>query len=204
MVTSVQAKDSPTTRRLMSAADLPELHASKMDSWHDYRVFNPAMQDVRFRAIHACDPGDGMILGLLGDRGVGKTQLAVLMAKTYCRQERAARYTTAADFFLDFRAVYQTDRPSMTERDVLESYIRPPLLVIDELQEWKRTEREQQTLTSLLDHRYRRLGATTVLVANMTIKGLLDNIGPSARRRLEERGGVIRCDWDAISVLTDT
>ena len=137
--------------------------------------------------------GQGRLVALLGNRGTGKTQLAVCAMEAMMQRLRSARFTLAMDIFLEIRATYKKDS-ALTEPDVIESYCRPKLLVIDEIQERGESEWEDRVLTHLLNKRYQDL-KDTILIGNITPESFRIQTNASIVRRLNETGGVFVCDW---------
>ncbi len=121
------------------------------------------------------------MVALLGDRGVGKTQLAVDLIRHVCDAGRPARYTTAVPLLLAFRAEAQD------VLGVLADYTAPSLLVVDELGVRKHSKFEDDILTTLLDQRYGGL-TDTLLLSNEQPDTFIEAIGRSVEERLEERG----------------
>lgn len=137
--------------------------------------------------------GSGFLIGLLGNRGTGKTQIAVQAIVHACAVGRPALYVKAMDVFFWVR---QARLPNATrsDLDLLSDFMCPRLLVIDELGERGETEFEDRTLTYIIDKRYDAMH-DTLLIANMTEKAFRESMGPSISDRLRECGGVIECKW---------
>lgn len=109
-----------------------------------------------------------------------------------CGLMRPCRYAKAMDLFLDIKATY--GREDICERDVIDEYRQPLLLVLDEASVRGETEWEDRMLVHLIDHRYDD-EHDTLLLANMTPEQFRETMGPSISDRLRETGGVIECDW---------
>lgn len=145
------------------------------------------------RLNNAAKPG--AIIGLVGPRGTGKTQMAVEVIKGYLAANYIAMYVKAMDIFLSIRESYGAAANS-SERRAVEYWMGGDLLVIDELQVRGETEWENRLLTHIVDKRYDAM-KTTLLVANYTPDELAEAVGASIARRIEECGGVIECDWES-------
>lgn len=143
------------------------------------------------RARDRCD-GRGAILALIGPRGTGKTQIAVEVMRLGAGARRAVRYAAAMDVFLDVRATM--NGRGRSEADAVADWCRPSLLVIDEIQERKGSGFEAGLLTHIIDRRYGAM-RDTILVANVEPAELARLVGDSAASRINETGGIIRCDW---------
>jgi len=97
-------------------------------------------------------------------------------------------------FFLDLKAGYRDK--GAAEKQVIEQYCTPSLLILDEVQERGETPWEDRILGHLIDRRY---GAQkdTLLISNQTKENFLSSIGESAASRIRETGGMIICDWES-------
>ena len=133
-------------------------------------------------------------MALVGNRGAGKTQIACDAIKLMIGTGRDALYAHAMTYFLDLRATYRSE--TVAEKDVIERYRRPRLLVIDEAQLRGETDFEQRMLDYLIDLRYGDL-SDTLLISNMTPDVLAKALGESISDRLRETGFVLPCKWES-------
>jgi len=139
----------------------------------------------------------GMMFALIGQRGTGKTQLAVELIRYAVEQENIeCKYCSVMEFFMDIKETYRGDYTTRTEAEVIRAYVKPQLLVIDEVQERGATEWEDRLLTYMVDKRY---GAfrDTLLISNQTPEMFGNTIGNSILSRLQETGGIVVCDWQS-------
>jgi DNA replication protein DnaC len=146
--------------------------------------------------------GRGCLIGLCGNRGTGKTQMAAHMIKVrldgYTPDEITGiggppRYCRAMEIFLDVRAAFKT-AATVSEREAIRGYISPCLLVIDEMQERGETPFEDRLLTYIIEVRYAEL-RDTVLISNQVPEEFTRQIGKSAEDRMRETGGFVECKW---------
>jgi DNA replication protein DnaC len=137
-------------------------------------------------------------VALLGDRGTGKTQLAVEVIRSQCNDLESALYTRAIEMFIAVRECYRKDA-SAKESDVINRYVRPHLLVIDEAHERGHTDAENRILTLIIDRRYGDR-KPTILIANSKPDAFREQIGESIFDRLVETGGIKVCDWPSFRV----
>lgn len=135
----------------------------------------------------------GGILALLGDRGVGKTQMAVEYIRRYCLAGKGCLYERARAIAMRLREAYG-GRTSLTERQVMGEFVKPHLLVIDEAQERADTDWEIRSMTLLLDMRYAQM-KPTIFIANCKQKQFKMLVGAAITDRLKEGGGVLELDW---------
>lgn len=137
----------------------------------------------------------GKIVALLSPkRGNGKTQIGVELIRESCRHGHEARYVLAREIGMALRECYR--RPDQRESDVLDRFIEPRLLVIDEIQERPDTESEMKLLTMIVDKRWGH-ELPTVLIANLGLQEFAAHVGPSVCDRLRDGGGVIEFDWSS-------
>ena len=137
--------------------------------------------------------GKGFLIGLVGIRGNGKTQLAVEAGKAAAEMGRSVRYATATTFFLDIKATYRRES-NEDERSVLRKYQRPELLILDEIGNRSENAWENQLLQELINRRYADQ-TDTILIDNRSAPDFCTAIGPSLSSRMNETGGVIDCAW---------
>lgn len=137
--------------------------------------------------------GKGMMVGLVGGRGTGKTQLAVEVMRESTRHGRSALFTTAMDFFIEIKRTYRKDS-EQDERAVLGRYKRRKLLVIDEIGKRSESEWENNLLFTVLNSRYNDV-LDTILIDNRSKEDFVATIGPSLADRMNECGGIIECNW---------
>lgn len=177
--------------KLYRNAGIPKRHDGKVNDGLCPQEWI-AKRDVVIRQI-----GSGCMLGLIGPRGTGKTQIAQ-QAAVYCAGlNRPSLYVRAMTLFLELRATYRSE--TVTELSVIDKYRTPSLLVIDEMQERGESEWENRTLTHLLDLRYGDM-TDTILIANLKPRELQASLGDSISDRLRETGGIIECDWASFRV----
>lgn len=139
--------------------------------------------------------GNGFILALTGQRGTGKTQMAVELIERAVAQEKSAQYCLAMDFFLKVKATYCQDSPE-DEGDVIKRFAEPKFLVIDEIQERAESQWEDRLMTHLFNKRYNDV-KDTLLISNLTKGEFIDSVGSSVASRLVETGGICTCNWES-------
>lgn len=170
----------------MESAGLPARHREKLrdESRHDM----PGFRDSVEKAVRACEQG-GM-LALVGNRGTGKTQVAVEVAARMMDQRNAsARYVKARMLGMHLRETF--DDPRTSERQALQKWVRPHLLVIDDCHELsEQKEYDRSILTLLADLRYDQC-RPTMLLANVAPENTGRLFGASITDRLNDGGGVI-------------
>jgi DNA replication protein DnaC len=137
--------------------------------------------------------GDALLI-FLGPRGTGKTQAAVEMSLQLDLHLKAQdRSRVISHFYSPLGELLNKEKASWADRSIDSPLKRARtcgLLVLDEIQESTGSEWERQTLTLLVDDRYRNM-KRTILIGNLSLKGLGDFLSDSVRSRSKETGSVI-------------
>lgn len=138
--------------------------------------------------------GAGLVM--CGRPGTGKTHLACAIAHVVIPTGREVWLTTVAKALRSVKSAYAPDA-TVTERDALRQFVKPDLLILDEVGIQKGSAYELQILTELLDDRY-SLVRPTILISNTPEPQLAQYIGERGLDRMREGGGaVIAFDWES-------
>jgi len=137
--------------------------------------------------------GAGFLVALCGPRGTGKTQLAESVIRVASDRGTPSRYIHIMQFLMAVKGAYGNDA-ERSEAAVVSEFIRPALLVIDEIQERGDTPWENRLLSYMIDRRYNS-GRDTLLIANLLPDSLINSLGDSIVSRMSETGGIIECTW---------
>lgn len=137
--------------------------------------------------------GTGIIAVILGNRGAGKSQMAVCAIRQSCKNLKSARYEKALNFFLDVRKTYKPDSEK-SEHDIIHEYCEPFLLVVDAVENRSETPFENLLLNYLIDIRYDQC-KDTILIGNQNENEFAASMGPSIVDRIHECGIKILCNW---------
>jgi DNA replication protein DnaC len=154
-------------RELRSAWNAPKRHA----------LANPPRDGPWGQKLVALETrlGQGVLIGLVGNRGAGKTQLAVELMKQLVQKGRPALFRTAMEIFMRFKASYRSGSAE-SELDILRAHRRPSLLVIDEVARRGESEWENNMLFELLNQRYADM-TDTILTCNLSAAELEASLG---------------------------
>ena len=177
------AKD--TIARYLRQSNMPELHAKKTVQLQP-GLFCDCLSSLQQKR------GKGFIHALVGPRGVGKTQLACELIRSYCNAQRTAYYTTAISFFIKARESMKKDSEESLS-DFMERITKKRLLVIEEASRRSQTEFENNLLFEIVNGRYNAM-VDTLLIDNCTPEGFNQSMDPSIISRMNETGGIISCD----------
>lgn len=136
--------------------------------------------------------------GLLfhGKCGTGKTHLACAIAKQVIYAgESSVLYSRIYDIVSDVKSSWSNKQ--IREVEVLQKYIRPHLLIIDEVGVQFGTEAERLVLFQIMNKRYEDI-KPTILLSNLDMKELTECIGERLIDRMREGGGArIGFTWDS-------
>lgn len=121
----------------------------------------------------------GQTIVFPGNIGTGKTRLACAIIQTL----GFGKYIRAIDISRDIRATYSSN--AQTEREVVQSYVDQPLLVVDEVGVQMGTEKERIFLTDIIDRRYGDLHPT-IICSNLNESQLTEVFGARAWSRLKQ------------------
>jgi DNA replication protein DnaC len=139
--------------------------------------------------------GKGQIVMLSGDRGRGKTLMAMDVIVEACNQGHPSLYAEAMSIFIDLRDSYRSNS-KLTERGVVAAHVKPSLLVIDAMEERGETAWEDRILNHIIDKRYAAM-RDTILISNLPPDEFDAALGPSIVSRANESGGTVVCDWES-------
>ena len=109
----------------------------------------------------------GFLVGLIGKRGTGKTQLATMLAYEVLHTGRTAHYSLLSEFFMMLKNCYKEGYEGDTDAMILRRYAKYDLLVFDEVHEIQRTPFETEMFTMLIDKRYCQPHTCTILILSL-------------------------------------
>lgn len=180
-------QDSINSRALWDISEVTERHRTFKPENNDSPEWGLEWLKMKERI------GTGMIAVLIGNRGAGKTQMSVCAIREMCKHGKSALYSKVLNFFLDVRNSYRKDSKD-SEKEILEKYCKPQLLVIDAIENRSDTPFENLLLNHLIDIRYDRI-KDTILIGNYDEKQFAENMGLSIVDRIHECGLKINCNW---------
>ena len=138
--------------------------------------------------------GTGCTVVLTGERGTGKTQMAVELVKyAFLTKRTDGLYRTATDFLVRVKSTFRRDS-AKSELDVLREHQGPAVLVLDEIGRRQESEWENNILFELLNSRYADM-KDTILTCNLPRAEMEANLGASILSRMLESGGTVECNW---------
>lgn len=136
----------------------------------------------------------GRWLALCGSCGTGKTHLACAAIHSVIANGFCGAHLTLMELVTAVRDTWRRDSVRSTEQ-VLQAWLEPDLLVIDEIGAGRSDRAQIQLLLDLLERRYSAL-RPTMLLANLTPRQLEECLGEAVIDRVHENGGaVLACSW---------
>ncbi len=137
----------------------------------------------------------GAIFAVVGNRGVGKTQLgSSLIGHCAFNLDKTAMYRKAFAIFLRIREASSMKGDS--ERAAVKEFVNPFFLVIDAYEVRGETPFEDRTLDHIIDLRYDAIHPT-LIISNDTPESFSKSIGSSIMDRIRETGGIIEMSWSS-------
>lgn len=131
-----------------------------------------------------------------GKPGTGKTHLAVGIALHAMKINKLCGFTTVQRAIRRIKDSWKKDSEE-SESDVINLYVYPDLLIIDEIGVQFGTEFEKNFLFDILNERYEKR-KPTLLLSNLTPAEVKGFLGERVYDRLREDGGkCIAFDWDS-------
>ena len=134
----------------------------------------------------------GGILVFGGVTGTGKSHLALAVAQAVLKRG-TAMYMDVSDLIQRVRGTWRRDS-QQSEEELMTLLSSIDLLVIDEVGVQRGTKDEQNTLTDIINRRYRDL-RPTILLTNLPGQELIELLGPRVMSRLSERATFVTFDW---------
>lgn len=135
--------------------------------------------------------GKGVIIGMVGAEGRGKSQMAVEAMKHTTANLRTAYYETSTGIAL---ALKQTFGGEGSELAVLRKLTTYSLLVIDEIDKMKKSGWSDTNLFYLLSKRHDAL-RDTIIMGNCQAQELKGILTEYILARMKQGGGIIECNW---------
>lgn len=185
-----QARRLATVQAAVYRSGVPDRFRSK--TFDDY----VAECDDSRRALRICqryaerfderyEAGGGLVM--CGLPGTGKTHLATSICNHITAQGRTALFAGVISVVRRIKETYSGR--GETEREAIQHFVAPDLLVLDEVGVQFGSHAETIYLTEIINERYERV-RPTILISNLPEADLSEFVGPRIMDRMHEGGGV--------------
>lgn len=137
---------------------------------------------------------EGASLIFCGGVGTGKTHLAIGIANAVLDMKLRVRFASVMNAVRTVKETYSRGSDD-TERQALNEFISPDLLVLDEVGVQFGSDTEKMILFEIINGRYEQM-KPTVVISNLAKEALGEFIGERSIDRLRENGGrLVVFDW---------
>lgn len=137
---------------------------------------------------------EGASLIFCGGVGTGKTHLAIGIANAVLEMKLRVRFVSVMNAVRTVKETYNRGSDE-TEREALNEFIYPDLLVLDEVGVQFGSDTEKMILFEIINGRYEQMKPTLV-ISNLAKEALGEFIGERSIDRLRENGGrLVVFDW---------
>jgi DNA replication protein DnaC len=186
--------DRDARRRLEEAGIPPRYRDVEIDNFHLYNGIDGSLQEAKLIAEKFVARFPDVEAGLLfeGHPGVGKTHLAVaILRQLVTRHGITGRFVDYRDLLRSIQDSYNPVSET-SELQILRPLLRADVLLLDELGTRRPTAWVRDTVTQILNDRYRTRRVTLITTnygddeEDATTPTLAERIGPYARSRLYE------------------
>ncbi len=163
-----------------------------------------AMSREQERALEICNryadgflENSGKSLIFLGLPGTGKTHLSIGICQRIMEEHHCtALFTTVMKMLRRIKGTWNSSSEE-TETEAIKVFVRPDLLVLDEIGIQFGSETEKNLLFDVLNERYERQ-KPVILISNLTLKEIIPYLGERVYDRLREDGGEsIAFTWES-------
>jgi DNA replication protein DnaC len=138
--------------------------------------------------------GDSLILS--GNPGTGKNHLAAAIAKAVVDQGHVVVHTTASRLLREIKETWG-GRGDKTEREVIASFVKPDLLIIDEVGMMFGSTAEQILFMEVINSRYADM-RPTILISMDQIEDLAKSVGAQIIDRFcEGKSSILKFTWSS-------
>lgn len=137
----------------------------------------------------------GNNLMMIGSPGTGKNMLSAIICQEIIKNGFTALHTTAIKLVRKVKESWRNKEES--EQAVIDYFVAPDLLVVDEIGVQFGSQTEQLFLTEIINDRYERK-RPTVLISNLKLSQLVEVLGERAVDRFYDDGSkMLVFDWDS-------
>lgn len=139
--------------------------------------------------------GGGLVLS--GGHGTGKTYLSFCIFRAITESGKIVTRRTINRLLMEVKGAYSPrDKYALTAQQVMDSFVVPDLLIIDEVGRQEVDSPHERKLTDdIFGERYEK-NKPTILISNCKTEGFKDSIGENIWSRFGEHGKRILFEWE--------
>jgi DNA replication protein DnaC len=143
--------------------------------------------------VEAFHDKSGANVLMIGSPGTGKNMLAAIMAQEIIKRDFMCLHTTAMKLVRRVKESWRDKEES--EQEVINSFVAPALLIIDEIGVQFGSSTEQLFLTEIINERYEKR-RPTILISNLKLSQLTEVMGERVIDRFYDDGSkFLVFDW---------
>lgn len=168
----------------------------------DYEVLNDKQKEIKTVCEEFIDGRYESGIILTGTNGTGKTMLCCLILKEMIKRNPHENRGHESDWYLYAEAIKivrnikDTWGTKDSEQTAIDKYVKPKVLVIDEIGVQYESNTETLFLTEIINDRYNKK-KQTILSGNATVSEVQKILGDRVIDRFKESGRVLVCDWES-------
>lgn len=167
-------------------------------TWDDYRPTCEQAQKIKAFCLNYAKGfglplNQGSSLVFSGNVGTGKNMLSALIAEDVVSSGHTALHTTVLKMV---RRIRSTWGGHGDEQTMIDSFVLPDLLIVDEIGNQAGSDDEVMRLTEVFNDRY-EAKKSTILLTNLSAAELPDYLGSRVMDRLCERGRIVPFTWES-------
>jgi DNA replication protein DnaC len=182
----LKSVDPEAVRELLEKSCIPEIY--KNVEFEPETTEQEQAKDAAYELLG--DVNCGVFIGKLG---TGKTLMACNIVDSFIKKyQQPAVYSKFFRLISEIKDSWNTKTPTL---NVVDRYVKPYLLVIDEVGMGFGSETELIYISQIIDDRY-TAGKKTILCGNVDRSELKKVIGDKAYRRIVDNYVLIAFNWD--------
>ena len=176
-------------------ANIPDRHAKC--SLDNYEVKHLVQRNAKSQVVsyvhQLLDGGNGNLL-MYGKTGTGKTHLACAVISTLLKKKKMVKYIRSEDIVQIFFDSW--DRRDISEKQVIQQFLDPEILVIDEYSLHDTSEKKSEILHKIISARYDKK-KSIILISNESLEKIQQQLGDRNWSRMHHDGlFLINFTWD--------
>lgn len=160
-----------------------------------HKSWDEAYRKARAMLSQRHERDHGIVLGLIGRYGAGKTLMATGLILEATAKLDSGRYATLLEFNLELEAALKADS-GRARIEVLREFRKPKLLCLDDCSGGSESEANMRLFRELLDARY-QARRDTILISNVDVGAYMKFLGKALADRAAHGGGYIEFTWES-------